>query len=169
MDIRVVDGDITQVQAGALITAHNAESTWLGGIDGMIAEIDNHYHAHFARELALDTTADITAVCVEKHPDKPHTGAFDDVIFVLDEPRTLPIGTVVKRGLDTAIKHGHESVSMPVFRQGIMRGVYSTPVDDVEAMADTLKTYVDCGIPRLTVVTHHNPALHYLFYQALAM
>lgn len=166
MDIRVVDGDITQVRADALITAYTAESSWLGGIDGAIVEASkNQYHTQFATELALNTTDTIEAVCVEQRAE--HSGAFRDVIFVLDELRSLPMETVVKRGLDVAIKHGHSDISMPVFRQGTMPGVLSAPTDEVYEMIDTLRTYVDCGISHLTIVTRNNPALHQLVHQAL--
>lgn len=124
--ISLIQGDIAQVPAQALITAINAGGLWMGGIDSVIMRVaDQQFHNQAARRMPLRHLDTIVA-----KKKSPHRALFQDVIFVVDELEG-PLREVVSVALQAAGNAGYTTVSLPAIRTGVMLGV----VEDCAATA----------------------------------
>ncbi len=141
MSTGAVPGDIGKVQADALITPINSEGMWWGALDGVIQRnAGMQFHAQAAAAMPL---ADGQVVLAAK--TAAHRGAFDNVVFVVDDLRK-PLRDVVFNGLQAAEKAGYQSVSLPALRTGVMAGkVEKTVQQTVDEMAAGVKSFMATG------------------------
>lgn len=172
-DIRIarISGDITMVNADAIITAINSGRLWFGGIDGAIQRVaGNFYHAQVAKEELSDGK-----VVVAKGDHNNHKGKFDNVVFVVDDLRSELRG-VIARGLEEADVAGFKNVSIPAIRTGVMLGVVEKSLEQaVNEWIMGIKRYVGRnnvkgripGIQAIAFVTYNNPELEEILHKAL--
>lgn len=116
--VNVVDGDITQVQTNALITAINSGGMWFGGLDGAIQRSSGsmfHEQAYAAMPLS-------DGQIVYAPEQRPHNGKFEAVLFVVDDLQ-LPLYDLITRALEATMNHELMSVNIPTIRTGVMAGV----------------------------------------------
>jgi O-acetyl-ADP-ribose deacetylase (regulator of RNase III) len=137
----LIKGNITTVQADAMITSVNPGGAWWGAIDDLIGRVcgtnsnRNQFHDQiidFANRHGgrLNQGDVIVAKKV-----KSHTGSFGNVIFVVDAP-SGPLRNVVYAALQAAGEAGYTSVSLPAIRCNVMLGVVEK--DAKEAVAELL-------------------------------
>ena len=63
-----------------------------------------------------------------------HRGAFDNVIFVVDDLES-PLSSIIYAGFNAANNAGYEHITVPTIRMGVMSGVMEkTPQDAVAHM-----------------------------------
>lgn len=158
MELSVIDGDIAEVRAQALITAINSGGMWFGGIDGVIMRAaGDQFHAKAADALRADPS---TKTVVAKKRGWHH-GSFVDVIFVIDD-LDEPLNVVVRRGLTTASAAGYRIVSMPLIRFGVMRDVGGSPeskLDDIAMALENQQHDPKNTIEKLSIVVYGDMAL----------
>lgn len=121
IDVLVLYGDITQVEADALIAPINSGGLWFGGIDGAIQKVaGNTFHAQAAAAMPLKDGQIIFA------PGPTwRQNSFKNVLFVVDDLEQS-IYKLVLSALNEAEKHGLKSVSIPTIRTGVMAGIFET-------------------------------------------
>ena len=96
LKIQVIDGDITQTPADAIMTAINSGGMWFGGVDGAIMRAaGNSYHAQASEAMPL---SDLDVV-VAKGDRARHQGQFDNVVFVVDDLLS-PLDKITYNGLE---------------------------------------------------------------------
>lgn len=166
-----ISGDITMVNADAMITAINSGGLWFGGIDGAIQQVaGNFYHAQAAKEELNDMK-----VVVARGDHNNHKGKFDNVVFVVDDLRS-ELRNVIARGLEEADAAGFKSVSIPAIRTGVMLGVVEKSVEKVvDEWIMGVKRYISRtkvrgnipGIQAIAFVTYNNPKLEEILHKAL--
>lgn len=140
--VTVVHGDITQVAADALMTLINTGGLWFGGVDGAIQSVGGaKFYQDVLRALTPHTTdgdvwfSDGAAVS--------HRGKFKHVLFVFDD-LLLPLAELVRNGMIEAYRQGLTSVSMPMFRTGVMAGIVEkTPIDVAKQMCNGIMAAVN--------------------------
>lgn len=119
--VRVVEGDVAQVEADALATAINPGGMWFGGIDGVIGRaVGSMFHdqaeaVRRSKGLAHGDT-------VVARATRLHRGRFGDVVFVVDALEG-PLRVVVGAALRAADAAGYRTLSLPAIRTGVMLGV----------------------------------------------
>jgi O-acetyl-ADP-ribose deacetylase (regulator of RNase III) len=119
LGINLVEGDLAQVKADALITAINSEGDWRGGIDGVIQRAaGNMFHAQAMAALPLTHTQTMVA---KKPRGGQHRGQFGDVVFVIDDLEG-PLSAVIIAALTAADSAHYRTVSLPAIRTGVMLG-----------------------------------------------
>jgi O-acetyl-ADP-ribose deacetylase (regulator of RNase III) len=119
--VNVVDGDITQIKADALITAINSGGMWWGGIDGAIQRVSgNMFHQQAAAQMPLHDGEVVFASA-----NLLHNGRFDNVVFVIDELQR-PVNELVQVALKEAEVRSLATVSIPTLRTGVMAGAYES-------------------------------------------
>lgn len=117
--VNVVNNDITQVKADALITAINPSGLWFGGLDSAIQRTSGtQFHAQAQAAMPLKDGQVVFAPALAAT-----NGAFDAVLFVVDELKT-PLYELVMVTLEEAVKHELMQVSIPTIRTGVMAGVF---------------------------------------------
>lgn len=118
-NVNVVNDDITQVKADALITAINSSGMWFGGLDSAIQRSSGtQFHAQAQAAMPLQDGQVVYA------PVQAATnGAFDAVVFVIDDLQR-PLYELVTVALEEAVRHELTSVSIPTIRTGVMAGVF---------------------------------------------
>lgn len=117
--VNVVDGDITQIKADALITAINPSGMWFGGLDGAIQRSSGYmFHAQAQAVMPL-----IDGRIVYAPAQGSHNGKFDAVLFIVDDLQK-PLYDLVTLALEAAAQHELTSVSIPTIRTGVMAGAY---------------------------------------------
>lgn len=137
--INLVEGDIAQVKADALVTAINSGGAWFGGIDGVIQRAAGPmFHAQAHAALPLSHTQTVVA-----RKRAPHRGQFGDVVFVIDDLEG-PLSAVIIAALTAADEVGYKSISLPAIRTGVMLGA-------VEKDAATAAREIATGIESFAV------------------
>lgn len=126
--IQVVSGgDIRTEEADALIAAVNSKGRWTGGIDRAIQSVaGNMYHQQAAAALPLHHCQTVVA----RGSRSQHRGAFDNVVFVIDDLQS-PLRQVVRAGLQAADSAGMHTVTIPGIRLGVMIGVLEKSMAEV--------------------------------------
>jgi len=157
-EIKVVEGDITQIDADGIITAINSSGMWFGGIDGAIQSVaGDRYHRQAAREKLSDLVT-----VVAKSEKRFHEGEFDHVVFVVDDLES-PLDQVIMKGLEAADLAGMRKVLIPAIRTGVMLGVVELDLMEVASkLSSGIKRYFeehpdraftsDTGIKSVTIV-----------------
>lgn len=179
MKVSIVEGDITQVKADALITAISSEGEWRhtlfdvksdfpDGIDGAIMRCaDNQFHlqAHVELEAHEDPVI-ITAV---KQQD--HNGLFGDVMFMVDN-FTFELGALLSLALSQAVKKGYKTVTVPALRFDALNGDNVTYEKTLEQIASAIHWHNDRepypSMESVTFVIENNPHLAKRFRAALS-
>jgi O-acetyl-ADP-ribose deacetylase len=152
----VVAGDVTKVRADALITAINSGGMWFGGIDGAIQRCANNmFHAQ-AAAARLQDGATVFAQATSRH-----SGAFRDVLFVVDDLRR-PLSQIVRLALDEAERQRLTSVTLPAIRTGVMAGVVErTAQEAVTQLGIGVRGFIDTNprhVKTITFVVYNDPA-----------
>jgi O-acetyl-ADP-ribose deacetylase len=161
--ISVIEGDITQVDADALITAVNSGGMWFGGIDSAITRVaGDMFHSQIMQRAPLNDGDGIYAGSITTHG-----GAFKDVIFVIDE-LSRPVETIVLTGLELAVDNELKSVTIPTIRTGVMAGVRETRAEALIALADAVTFYADSLLDQITIVVYDNQEDLQLLNKALS-
>ncbi len=156
--VTVMNGDLTQIASGAIITAVNSGGMWYGGIDGAIQRVaGNLFHDQVAEALPLKYGSTVVA----KSSGNKHKGKFDNVVFVIDD-LAGPLSEVFLNGLTTASKAGFKSVALPTIRMGVMLGVVEKSKEEaVGQMVDGVKQFFnhnpDTSIESITFVVYRDP------------
>ncbi|HMH70598.1 MAG TPA: hypothetical protein VK502_04305 [Candidatus Saccharimonadales bacterium] len=111
--VNVLSGDITEVEAGALIATIRPDGTRTGLLDQQIEECAGAlYHS----QIEAMRLTNLEAVMVT--PPRRHYGSFACVIFVPHHPRES-LRKVISAGLITANVNRLRSVVLPVVRNGL--------------------------------------------------
>jgi O-acetyl-ADP-ribose deacetylase (regulator of RNase III) len=154
--VTVVDGDITQIKADALITAINSSGLWWGGIDSAIQRVSGTmFHKQAAAQMPLRDGQVIFAPATLLH-----NGRFDNVIFVIDELERS-VDQLVRAALDEADARSLATVSIPTLRTGVMVGVYETHGEALGGLAIAIDEFVRANpshIQEISVVVYNNSA-----------
>lgn len=154
MEINVVNGDIAQVEADALITAINSGGMWFGGIDGVIMRTAGGQFHNFAASALRDhpNCKAIAARCQQWHP-----GKFTHVVFTIDDLDDS-LYEVVTRALEVADQAGHSSVSMPAIRFGVMARHGGSPESKLVDIANALQDFAERAqsLQSVTVVFYND-------------
>jgi O-acetyl-ADP-ribose deacetylase (regulator of RNase III) len=153
--VQVIDGDISEVRADALITAINASGMWWGAIDTAIQRICGiMFHKKAAAAMPLRDGQVIFAPA-----SSLHDCSFASVIFVIDELRQ-PVGNLVGAVLEEADALALKSVSLPTFRTGVMADAYEPRHEALAGMAAAINEFVitspESCIEEITVVVYEN-------------
>jgi len=136
-NIKVVQGDITQISADALITAINSGGLWFGGIDEAIQKVAGNMYHHQAAQYTLKNLQTIVA-----RGTKEHSGKFKDVVFVVDDLES-PLNKIIYAGLERANNEGYQNILLPAIRMGVMAGtIEKTPQEATEEIALGLKNFL---------------------------
>jgi O-acetyl-ADP-ribose deacetylase (regulator of RNase III) len=155
--ITVLGGDITRVPADGLVTAINSGGMWFGGVDGAIQRVaGNMFHSQAARASLVDGNV------IYAGTTGPHGGAFNNVIFVVDDLQR-PLRDLVTLALQEAENRHLTHVTLPAMRTGVMAGVVEkTPALAIEAMVEAIKTFVESNptyVAQITVVIYGDSSL----------
>lgn len=152
MRFDVLSGDISTVKSDALITAINSGGLWFGGIDGVIQRVaGNMFHGQATAYNSKSGLKQGDIVVAKK--TREHRGAFDNVVFVVDDLEAK-LHTVVKNGLDAASDAGFQAVTLPTIRMGVMLGqVEKTREEALEEMVKGIRLHQQKGDSKLQLVT----------------
>lgn len=154
MQIYVVNGDIAQVEADALITAINSGGMWFGGIDAVIMRTAGRQFHDYAASVLRDhpTCKALAARCQQRH-----SGAFTDVVFTIDDLDDS-LYDVVTRALEVADQAGHTTVTMPAIRFGVMARYGGSPESKMLEIATALQDFAERAqsLQTVTVVFYHD-------------
>lgn len=143
-NVNVVNDDITQVKADALITAINSSGMWFGGLDGAIQRSSGPmFHAQAQAAMPLSDGRIVYAPV-----QGPHNGAFDAVLFIIDDLRQ-PLYDLVTLALEAAVRHEVASVSIPTIRTGVMAGVYESRRKALTDLVTAIYDFVEKNPHRL--------------------
>ena len=164
----VVDGDITQVTADALLTSINAGGLWNGSVDqAILRSSDGMFHD---QALAVMPMRDGQVIIA--NATAPHKGMFDNVVFVVDELEQ-PISSLVLAVLEAAEAQEFTSVSIPTFRTGLMVDVRETRVEALRGLVNAIAQFIDeepRHVQLITVVVYNNEVdQQYLDYSLLGL
>ena len=159
-NVCVVEGDITQIPADALMTAINSGGMWFGGIDGAIQRVaGNLYHKQAAQAAPLRNLQTIIA-----RGNRNHRGKFKDVVFIVDDLES-PLDEVIYSGLEAANNEGYRYLLVPTIRMGVMAGVREkTPEEAVLKTALGVSDFIDeyskrTKLEKISFVVYNNPSL----------
>lgn len=163
MDVRVLEGDVTMVEADVLMTVADGGGMWFGQVDADICRMaGSQFHTqarsmnHSSKVLVIPATTD-------------HDGCFEDVIFTVDD-FTEELSEVIRRGLDAAAEAGYESLSLPAVRFRLMHHAEGTTDEKVRAITKALREHeanAASPLKSVTVVVHDDPDLEHLLRTAL--
>ncbi len=166
--IQVVEGDITQIPADALMTAINSERMWYGGIDRAIQRVaGDMYHSQANKISCLNNLQTIIAKGTGKH-----RGQFRDVVFVVDDVISS-LNKVIYNGLEAANTQGYESLLIPTIRMGVASNIMeNTPEEAIEEMINGLNNFKDkystkTNLSDIKIVVYKNPELVKNIIQAI--
>lgn len=116
-NITVINEDITQIEADAIIVAINSSGRWYGGVDGAIQRSSgNMFHLQAMKAMPL---VDGSVIFAPKQ--RPHQGKFDAALFIVDDLEK-PLYDLVTLALEKARHHELMSVSIPAIRTGAKAG-----------------------------------------------
>jgi hypothetical protein len=119
--LTLVRGDIAKVKAQALFAPINSGGMWWGAIDGVIQRAAG---GQFHNQVHLPKKHGDVIVARKK---QAHNGAFEDVIFIIDDLEG-PVSDLVYRIMKAAADAGYTDGSLPAFRTGVMKGAYEPTV-----------------------------------------
>ena len=175
MQVSVITGDITYVAADAVITAVNSLGMWLdNGMHGVLRRAgDSLFHDQLADALVEDPKLLVFAT----ERGHAHLGAFDSVIFVIDNVGLNPannemLNVIVRRGLVYASDHGFKRVSMPLVRFGSRREVGGTVEQKLEDIALAIRNQAadfTNSIEELTIVVYDDTAFAGILRELLSL
>lgn len=156
--ISVVEGDITQVTADALITAVNSRGTWFGRVDRAIYHVaGTMFHDQIMQYTPLDD-----GHCIFAEPETPfHRGAFGAVIFVIDD-LNWPLMDLVLVGLEMAVDNELQSVTIPSLRTDVRAGTQESHEEALAALADAVNFYSDSLLDQITIVVNNQADVQFL-------
>jgi O-acetyl-ADP-ribose deacetylase (regulator of RNase III) len=159
VNIYVIEGDITQIQTPAIMTAINSGGLWFGGVDYAIKNVaGSYYHSQASEAMPLHNLQTVIA----KGDARKHTGKFNDVVFVVDDLKSS-LDKVVFNGLEAAHNEGYTKLLVPAMRMGVMAGlVEKTPQETVTKLSlginQFVKAYGDqTKLENLTFVVYRDP------------
>lgn len=164
--VEVISGDVSQIEADALITAINSGGMWFGGIDGVIQRCAGPWYHNQA--AAKQLTDGMTVVA--RGGSTPHRGKFVDVVFIVDDLRH-PLKDVVAAGLRAADAAGMYTVTLPTIRMGVMLGkVEKTAQQAVTEIVTAVQEFVQ-GPPKcvahIKIVVYSDDQTERLFRDTL--
>ncbi len=165
--ITVVEGDITRVPTDALIAVVNSAGMWFGNIDGAIRRVAGGlYHNQLVRrQYDLKDGEAIYAASGNAR----HSGAFKDVIFVIDDLEQ-PVESIVLSGIESAIEHNARRVTIPTIRTGAKAGQRETLAEALDGLAQVVGSFTHSGlIDEITIVVYNNPSHAYRLRQQLRL
>ena len=168
MDLKVLEGDIAQVESDAIITAVNSEGMWFGGVDGVIQRAaGGFFHAQAQKKLPLKQGDTVVA----NGASHEHRGAFTNVVFVIDDLQA-PLAEVVENGLSAASKAGFASVTVPTIRMGVMLGaVEKSAAEAIDQMGQGVDAFlrknIGTSIKSISFVVYRDPETAALLRQRL--
>jgi O-acetyl-ADP-ribose deacetylase (regulator of RNase III) len=170
--VNLIEGDIAQVKADALITAINSDGIWFGGVDAVIRRVAGQsFHDQVRMAPSLKHTQTIAA---KRTTD--HHGSFGDVLFVIDDLKG-PLHAVIIAALTAAEDAGYKTASLPAIRTGVMLGIvekdteaaaveivrgisaFSVGVRQVEGYETAYVTGAPTFLKELTLVTYRQPEI----------
>jgi hypothetical protein len=137
--IYIARGNPTQIPADALITTIDSGDRWYSSTDELIRKVaDEHYHAQAEDVRPL---TDMQTVVARGHKEK-HYGAFDDVIFIVDDLLS-PLEKVIYMGLVTAHIESYRTVLIPPhLRTSSMLGVVEkTPEEYINGLTQATEHF----------------------------
>jgi O-acetyl-ADP-ribose deacetylase len=155
--VDIIEGDIAQVPANAMITAINSGGAWFGGIDGVIQRAAGMmFHQQVAETLPLNHCDTVVA-----RKKAAHRGKFGDVVFVIDDLQS-PLSKVVYAALKAASDAGYQSVSLPAIRTGVMLGTVepnasAAAVELLRGLAKFFDEHPDSPIQNIVFVIFRQP------------
>jgi O-acetyl-ADP-ribose deacetylase (regulator of RNase III) len=157
VEVKIIEGDITQVKSGALITAINAGGAWWGGIDGAIQRVANGlFHGQAAAAMPLSDGETVFA-------KGNGSVLFDNVIFAVD-CLERPLSEVIYSALIKAESEKISSVTVPSIRMGVMRGVVEkTDNEAIEQLALGVESF------RLQRKPVHLKTITFVIYDDVAL
>ena len=155
----VVQGDITQIPADAIMTAINSEGMWFGGVDGAIQRVaGDQYHAQAAKNMPLHDLQTIVA----KGKAQQHKGKFNNVVFVVDDLESS-LDKVAYAGLEAAHQEGYKTLLLPAMRMGVMAGaVEKTPQETAAKLGQRISRFMQTygtqtKLENITLVVYQDP------------
>lgn len=156
VDVRIVQGDIAGIPSDALIAPINSSGMWAGAIDGVICRhARQQFHDQARARMPLRDGQTINA-----RKQSSHSGAFDNVVFVIDDLRQR-LSEVVRTGLVAADLAGYSSVTLPAMRLGVMLGVVERSIEEaIQEMAIGTKVFVESNpqsVKSITFVVYNDP------------
>ena len=167
MKIIVHSGDLAKVKADVLMTAINSGGMWFGGIDGVIHRAAGDL---FHRQAACAMPFSDGQTVVAQRGSLPHGGAFNDVVFVVDDLKQ-PLRNIVYAGLKAAADAGYKTVSLPMIRMGVMLGaVEKSKEEAVIEMSAAIDEFLNepNGIEQIVFVVFNDPETEELLRRAVA-
>ncbi len=146
-NVNVVNDDITQVKADALITAINSSGMWFGGLDSAIQRSSGaQFHAQAQAAMPLKDGQVVYA------PVQAATnGAFGAVVFIIDDLQK-PLYELVTAGLEETVRHELTSVSIPTIRTGVMAGVFESRQKALSDLGIAVNDFVEKNPNKLDVI-----------------
>jgi O-acetyl-ADP-ribose deacetylase (regulator of RNase III) len=152
--INLINGDIVDVKAQVLITAINPTGWWDGAIDNVIMKAaGGMFHGQAQQELPLHDGQLIYA-----RQTGPHQGAFDDVLFVVDNLK-IKAYSVVTNVLRAAAYREIKTVSLTPLRTGNMADKAEPRSEALSMFALAVRDFVDdetLSLDEINVVVYHN-------------
>ena len=164
--VEVISGDVSKIEADALITAINSGGLWFGGIDGVIQRCaGNHFH----RQAAAHTLIEGMSV-VARGDSSRLGGRFNNVIFVVDDLQR-PLKDIVSAGLQAADAAGMRTVTLPTIRMGVMFGAVEKTAQQavteiVSAVQEFVRESPKC-VSHIKIVVYMDPQTERLFRDTL--
>lgn len=137
-NVNVVDGDITQIEADALITAINSGGMWFGGLDGAIQRSSGSMF-HAQAQAAMPLTDGQVVYAPEQGS---HNGKYGAVLFIVDDLQK-PLYDLITIALGAAANHEFMSVNIPTIRTGVMAGAYEPRSQALSDLARAINDFVE--------------------------
>ncbi len=170
--VSVLETDIFRVEADAMVLPTLSMSgTWMmGGLTRMLMLQGGG--AYFEALETAPNKNHLSTVVARK--EEEHSGAFEDVIFVIDDLEGS-IRDVVKAVLKTANAAGYSSISVPMIRTGVQLGSYNpeptlevTLERTVEGLLDFLRETPSPSLQEINFVAfYRTPEVYNRFVEAL--
>lgn len=159
MKTHVIEGDVSKVQADALITAINSGGMWLGGIDNVINRFaGNLFHSQAAAAMPLHH-----GQVIDAKGDDTNRAAFTNVVFVVDDLQG-PLNEIIYNGLAGASVAGYRNIVLPTIRVGVMLGAVEKTVGEAtRQMAEGVRRFMidepNTSIEDITFVVFRDTAV----------
>lgn len=167
VEVEVLAGDITSVDAEIMVATVDEAGTCRGGLHSAIERAGGAcYREAVEAKLPLKEGEVVLA-----KPAAAKAAAFKSVLFLSDR-RERPLADVVKDGLDAANAAGASSLSMPVLRTGSVFGAIEKSYDEiVEGIRRGVELFAAEGgklLKRVSFVVQNDSALAGKLQAALA-
>jgi O-acetyl-ADP-ribose deacetylase (regulator of RNase III) len=154
--VSVTCGDITRVTGDAVMTLINSrKNNWYGGVDLALKRVaGERYYEQAAREADRGGLRD-SQVVIASGSAQQHQGAFDHVVFVVND-LVRPLGDLVVAGIAAAAA-GIRRIALPAMRTGVMLGSYEpTVLAAAREMHRGVNQFFAQGGPVMAIVVYHN-------------